>query len=150
LETLINSETEPDMSIEDEPLPPPKLSPQKRSSLFSEKQLASIKKTGEAVDEVTRQRMEEERIAEEKRIEEERIAEEKRKAEEAERKRKEEERKRKEEERQRQIKEAQARKEELERQLRARSWLCNAYGTLHPNGPNDCADPSRGGHYVYT
>jgi len=82
------------------------------------------------VDEITRQRLEAERIAEEKR-----------KAEEAERKRKE-------EERQRQIKEAQERKEALERQLRARAWRCNAYGAIHPGGPNECADPSQGGQWV--
>ena len=138
LEILVNSEAEPEIE-KNEALVPPK--PPQRKSLFSDKQLASIRKTGAAVDEVTRQRIEAERIAEEKRKEEERIAEEKRKAEEAERKRKE-------EERQRQIKEAQARKEELERKLRSRSWRCNAYGVVHPGGPNECADPSRGGHYV--
>jgi hypothetical protein len=140
LETLINNAPEPE-KIEDKTLIPLTPHPPKRKSLFSNKQLASIRKTGAAVDEVTRQRIEAERIAEEKRIEEERIAEEKRKAEEAERKRKE-------EERQRQIKEAQARKEELERRLRNRSWRCNAYGVVHPGGPNECADPSRGGYYV--
>ena len=140
LETFINSNPEPE-KIEDEVLVPPAPQPQKRKTLFSDEQLASIRKTGIAVDEVSRQRIEAERIAEEKRLEEERIAEEKRKAEEAERKRKE-------EERQRQIKEAQARKEELERQLRNRAWRCNAYGNVHPDGPNGCADPSRGGHYV--
>lgn len=137
---FINNEPEPEqIKVE---LPPV------RKSLFSDKQLESIRKTGAAVDEVTKQRIEEERIAEEKRKEEERIAEEKRKAEEAERKRREAERKRQEEERQRQIKEAQARKEELERRLRNRSWRCYAYGVVHPGGPNECADPSRGGHYV--
>ena len=85
--------------------------------------MASIRKTGAVVDKITRQRIEAERIAEEKR-----------KAEEA--------------ERQRQIKEAQERKEALERQLRARAWRCNAYGALHPGGPNQCADPSLGGHWV--
>jgi hypothetical protein len=147
LETLINNDPEPE-KIENEAPIPLTPHPQKRKSLFSNKQLASIRKTGAVVDEVTRQRIEEERIAEEKRIEEERIAEEKRKAEEEERRRKEEERKRKEEERQRQIKEAQARKEELERRLRNRSWCCNAYGVVHPGGPNECGDPSRGGYYV--
>ena len=140
LETLINSYPESE-KIEDEVLVPPTPQPPKRKSLFSDKQLASIRKTGAAVDEVARQRIEAERIAEEKRKEEERIAEEKRKAEEAQRKRIE-------EERQRKIKEAQARKEELERQLRNRAWRCNAYGNVHPDGPNGCADPSRGGHYV--
>jgi ribosomal protein L40E len=136
LETLINSLPEPETIEDKKPSPPPI-----RKSLFSDKQIASIRKTGAAVDEITRQRLEAERIAEEKRKEEERVAEEKRKAEEAERKRKE-------EERQRQIREAQARKEELERRLRARSWRCNAYGVTHPGGPNECGDPSRGGHYV--
>jgi len=140
----IDSESEP----EETNAPPVSPKPPQRKSLFSDKQLESIRKTGAAVEEVTRQRVEAERIAEEKRKEEERIAEEKRKAEEAERKRREEERKRKEEERQRQIKEAQALKEELERRIRSRNWLCNAYGTVHPGGPNECADPSRGGHYV--
>jgi len=101
-----------------------------RKSLFSERQMESIRKTGAVVDEITRQRLEAERIAEEKR-----------KAEEAERKRKE-------AERQRQIKEAQERKEALERQLRARAWRCNAYGAIHPGGPNECADPSRGGQWI--
>jgi len=136
LETLINSLPEPELIEDKKPSPPPI-----KKSFFSDKQIASIRKTGAAVDEITRQRLEAERIAEEKRKEEERIAEEKRKLEEAERKRKE-------EERQRQIREAQARKEELERRLRARSWRCNAYGVTHPGGPNECGDPSRGGHYV--
>jgi len=136
LETLINSLPEPELIEDKKPSPPPT-----KKSFFSDKQIASIRKTGAAVDEITRQRLEAERIAEEKRKEEERIAEEKRKFEEAERKRKE-------EERQKQIREAQARKEELERRLRARSWRCNAYGVTHPGGPNECGDPSRGGHYV--
>ncbi|MCL2067274.1 MAG: zinc-ribbon domain-containing protein [Treponema sp.] len=174
LETLIKSDPEQeiaeDEAVKDEVPVPPTPQPPKRKSLFSDKQLASIRKAGAAVDEVTRQRIEAERIAEEKRIEEERIAEEKRKAEEEaerqrkeaerqrkeaerrrkeeERKRKEEERRRKEEERQRQIKEALALKEELERQLRNRAWRCNAYGVIHPGGPNECGDPSRGGYYI--
>jgi len=126
LEALINSEPEPEEpeAIEDEvPVPA-------RKSLFSERQMESIRKTGAVVDEITRQRLEAERIAEEKR-----------KAEEAEKKRKE-------EERQRQIKEAQERKEALERQLRARAWRCNAYGVVHPGGPNECGDPSRGGQWI--
>jgi len=123
LETLINSEPEPEVTEDEAPVPAKK-------SLFSDRQMESIRKTGAVVDEITRQRLEAERIAEEKR-----------KAEEAERKRKE-------AERQRQIKEAQERKEALERQLRARAWRCNAYNTVHPGGPNECADPSRGGHWV--
>jgi hypothetical protein len=116
LDALINSEPQPE-EIEDEaPFPA-------RKSLFSDRQMESIRKTGAVVDEITRQQLEAERIAEEKR-----------KAEEA--------------ERQRQIKEAQERKEALERQLRARAWRCNAYGALHPGGPNQCADPSMGGHWV--
>jgi hypothetical protein len=137
LETLINSGPEPEEpEVIKEETPPPA-----KKSLFSDRQMESIRKTGAVVDEITRQRLEAERIAEEKRKEAERIAEEKRKAEEAERKRKE-------EERQRQIKEAQERKEALERQLRARAWRCNAYGAVHPGGPNECADPSMGGHWV--
>jgi len=136
LDVLVNTKPESDLILNETPPPPPV-----RKPLFSDMQLASIKKTGEAVDEVAWQRLEAERIAEEKRREEQRIAEEKRKAEEAERKRKE-------AERQRQIKEAQVRKEELERKLRNRSWRCNAYGVIHSGGPNECADPSRGGYYV--
>jgi len=129
LESLVSIEPELKLEkIEDEAPPPPK-APPVRKPLFSDKQLASIRKTGTAVDEVARQRIEAERIAEEKR-----------KAEEAERKRKE-------EERQRQIKEAQARKEELERQLRARRWRCNAFGNVH-SGPHECGDPSRGGQWI--
>jgi len=127
LEALINSKPEPESElekIEDEaPIPAKK-------SLFSDRQMESIRKTGAVVDEITRQRLEAERIAEEKR-----------KAEEAERKRKE-------AERQRQLKEAQERKEALERQLRARAWRCNAYGAIHPGGPNQCADPSKGGQWI--
>ena len=116
LEALINSEPEPKEpeDIKDEaPVPA-------RKSLFSDRQMESIRKTGAAVDEITRQRIE---------------------AEEAERKRKE-------AERQRQLKEAQERKEALERQLRARGWRCNAYGVVHPGGPNECGDPSRGGQWI--
>ncbi len=29
-----------------------------------------------------------------------------------------------------------------------RGWLCNAYGTLHSTGPEQCGDPSQGGHWV--
>jgi len=126
LEALINSKPEPEEpeQIENEaPVPVKK-------SLFSDRQMESIRKTGAVVDEITRQRFEAERIAEEKR-----------KAEEAERKRKE-------AERQRQLKEAQERKEALERQLRARAWRCNAYGAIHPGGPNQCADPSKGGQWI--
>jgi len=123
LETLINSKPEPEVTENEAPVPA-------RKSLFSDRQMESIRKTGAVVDEITRQRLEAERIAEQKR-----------KAEEAERKRKE-------EERQRQIKEAQERKEALERQLRARAWRCNAYGVVHPGGPNECGDPSLGGHWV--
>jgi ribosomal protein L40E len=126
LETLINSEPqseEPEVIEDKAPVPAKK-------SLFSDRQMESIRKTGAVVDEITRQRLEAERIAEEER-----------KAAEAERKRKE-------AERQRQIKEAQERKEALERQLRARAWRCNAYGAVHPGGPNECADPSRGGQWV--
>jgi ribosomal protein L40E len=90
-----------------------------KKPLFSDRQMNSIRKTGAVVDEITRQRIE---------------AEEKRKAEEA--------------ERQRKIKEAQERKEALERQLRARDWRCNAYGAIHPGGPNECANPSMGGQWV--
>ena len=53
LETLINSEPEPE-TIEDEAPPVPV-----RKSLFSERQMESIRKTGAAVDEITRQRAEE-------------------------------------------------------------------------------------------
>jgi len=123
LDALINSEPEPELTENEAPVPA-------RKSLFSDRQMESIRKTGAVVDEITRRRLETERIAEEKR-----------KAEEAERKRQE-------EERQRQIKEAQERKEALERQLRARAWRCNAYGALHSGGPNECADPSMGGHWV--
>jgi chemotaxis protein histidine kinase CheA len=28
-----------------------------------------------------------------------------------------------------------------------RGWRCNAYNVLHPDGPNGCAAPSRGGHW---
>ena len=52
LETLINSKPEPEV-IENEAPPPVK------KSLFSDKQMASIRKTGAAVDEITRQRAEE-------------------------------------------------------------------------------------------
>jgi hypothetical protein len=134
LEALINSKPEPE-AIENEP--PVSV----KKSLFSDRQMNSIRKTGAVVDEITRQRVEAERLAEEKRKEEARIAEEKRKAEEAERKRKE-------EERQRQIREAQERKEALERQLRARGWRCNAFGAIHPGGPNECAIPYLGGQWV--
>lgn len=127
LEALINSENE----TEDETPAPIK------KSLFSDSQLASIRKTGEVIDAAVQQRAEEARKAEEKR-----------KAEEAERKRKEEERKRKEEERLRHLKEAQERKEALERARRPGSWRCNAYGVTHPGGPNECGDPSKGGHWV--
>jgi len=123
METLIDSDPQTEEPEDEAPVPAKK-------SLFSEKQMASIRRTGAVVDEITRKRLEAERIAEEKR-----------KAEEAERKRKEEERKR-------QLKEAQERKEALERQLRARAWRCNAYGALHPGGPNECADPSMGGQWV--
>jgi len=140
LEALINSKPELVEVQEPEAMENEAPAPAKKS-LFSDRQMASIRKTGAIVDEITRQRVEAERIAEEKRKEEARIAEEKRKAEEAERKRKE-------AERQRQIKEAQERKEALERQLRARGWRCNAFGALHPGGPNECADPSRGGQWV--
>jgi RNA polymerase subunit RPABC4/transcription elongation factor Spt4 len=138
LEALINSDSEPEKT-EDEA--PPQTQPIIRKSLFSERQLASIRKTGAIVDAAIHKREEEERIAEEKRKEEARIAEEKRKAEEAERRRKE-------EERQRQIREAQSRKEELERKLRAGASRCNAYGVTHPGGPNECGDPSKGGVWV--
>jgi ribosomal protein L40E len=121
LDALINSEPETE---EITPTPPPA-----RKSLFSNRQLASIRKSGAIVD-----------AAIQKREEEERIAEEKRKAEEAERRRIE-------EERQRQIREAQARKEELERQLRSRRWRCNAYGNEH-SGPHECFSPSMGGVWV--
>jgi len=123
LEALINSEPEPEVTKNEAPVPAKK-------SLFSDRQMESIRKTGAVVDEITRQRLEAERIAEEKR-----------KAEEAERKRKE-------EERQRQLKEAQERKEALERQLRARAWRCNAYGVVHSGGPNQCGDSSKGGQWV--
>jgi len=148
LEALINSAPEPEEpeEIKNEAPPPA------RKTIFSGRQMDSIRKTGVVVDEITRQRLEAERIAEEKRKEAERIAEEKRKEAEriAEEKRKAEEaeRKRKEAERQRQLKEAQERKEALERQLRARAWRCNAYGVVHPGGPNECCDPSMGGHWV--
>jgi len=127
LEALINSE--PELEPEEEEIEDEAPVPAKKS-LFSDRQMESIRKTGAVVDEITRQRLEAERIAEEKR-----------KAEEAERKRKE-------AERQRQLKEAQERKEALERQLRARAWRCNAYGAIHPGGPNECADPSQGGQWV--
>jgi len=115
LEALINSKPEPEVSENETPSPA-------RKSLLSDKQMASIRKTGAVVDEITRQRLEAERIAEEKR--------------------------KAEEERQRQIKEAQERKEALERQLRSRAWRCNAYGAIHPGGPNECANPSMGGQWV--
>ena len=117
LETLIKSKPQPEKTEKEAPA-------SVRKPLFSERQMASIRKTGAVVDEITRQRLEAERIAEEA------------------------ERKRKEAERQRQIKEAQERKEALERQLRGRGWLCNAYGVVHPGGPNECADASKGGHWV--
>jgi hypothetical protein len=133
LEALINSEPEPEEPGDELPVPPPPA----RKSIFSAMQLESIRKTGAAVDEITRQRLEAERIAEERR-----------KAEEAERKRKEEERKRKEAERQRQIKEAQARKEALERE-RIKGWRCHGgYNMFHPDGPNSCCALARvGGHW---
>jgi len=105
LETLINSEPETEETEDEAPVPAKK-------SLFSDRQMESIRKTGAVVDEIARKRIE---------------------AEEVERKRKEAERKR---------------KEELERQLRERGWRCNAYGTVHPGGPNECADPSMGGQWV--
>jgi predicted amidophosphoribosyltransferase/regulator of replication initiation timing len=123
LEALINSKPELETIENETPV-------SAKKPLFSDRQMNSIRQTGAVVEEITRQRIEAERIAEEKR-----------KAEEAERKRKE-------EERQRQIKEAQERKEALERQLRARAWRCNAYGAIHPGGPNECADPSKGGQWV--
>jgi ribosomal protein L40E len=116
LEALINSQPEPEIIEETPPAAPPA-----RKSLFSDKQLASIRKTGAVVDAAIHKREEEERIAEEKR--------------------------RAEEERQRQIREAQARKEELERQLRSRRWRCNAYGNEH-SGPHECFSPSMGGQWV--
>ena len=27
-------------------------------------------------------------------------------------------------------------------------WKCHAFGTLHPGGPQQCADPSRGGVWL--
>jgi ribosomal protein L40E len=125
LEALINSEPEP----EDEDTAPAPPKPTGRKALFSDRQLASIMKSGAIVD-----------AAIQKREEEERIAEEKRRAEEAERKRKE-------EERQRQIREAQARKEALERKLRMRKWHCYFAGRDH-NNPNECACSSMGGYWV--
>jgi len=151
LELLISSIPEP-VIIDDEPLdlPIPAPAPPKRKSLFSDIQLASVMKTSAAIDENARLRIEAEKIAEEKRKQQEKIIEAKRKTESDERKLKEENRKRLEEERQRKINEALARKEELvQKKLTIiRAWRCNAYGTLHPNGPNECADPSRGGRYV--
>ena len=123
LEAFINSDPEPEKTEYEIPAP-------RRKSLFSDSQLASIRKTGAAIDAAVQQRAEEARIAEEKR-----------KAEEAERKRKE-------EERRRQLKEAQERREALERALRPRAWRCNAYGVTHPGGPNECCDPSMGGQWV--
>ena len=116
LEALINSAPAPEKTEEESAPEPP---PPARKSLFSDRQLASIRKTGAVVDAAIQKRQEEE-----------------------ERKRQEE------EERQRQIREAQKRKEELER-LRTRAWRCNAYGSEHTDGPNGCADPSRGGHWGY-
>ena len=154
LEALINSGPEPVPKYEPEPeeiANPTPAPPPVRKPLFSDRQLESIRKTGAAVDEVTRQRIEAERIAEEKRKAEEaerKRKEEERKRQEEERKRQEEERRRREAERQRQIKEAQERKEALEKLLRARAWRCNAYGSFHSGGPNECADPRMGGHWV--
>jgi len=134
LESLINSEPE---ETDEEISTPPSMPPPVRKSLFSDSQLASIMKTGADIDAAVQRRAEEARIAEEKR-----------RAEEAERKRKEEERRRKEEERQRQLREAQERKEALERARHSRGWLCNFAGVVHPGGPNECGDPSQGGHWL--
>ena len=106
--------------------------------------------------------------------------EEERKRQEEERKRQEEERKRQEEERKRQLAQqisqimdkfsnrrfstqqaarrffmgmlASLPKElagELEKYQSA-GWRCNAYGVVHPGGPGHCADPSRGGTWIFT
>jgi predicted amidophosphoribosyltransferase len=139
LEALINSKPEPEVVKTETPV-------SVKKPFFSERQMNSIRKTGAIVDEITRQRIEAERIAEEKRKAEE--AERKRKEEERRRQIEEAERKRKEEERRRQIREAQERKEALERQLRGRGWRCNAYNVTHPGGPNECSAPSGGGQWV--
>jgi len=55
-------------------------------------------------------------------------------------KRKEAERKRKEE--------AERKRKEEEKKRRPKGWLCNFTHTLHPGGPNECGDPSQGGHWV--
>lgn len=147
LENVINSEQE--VTAE----PPPV-----RRSLFSERQIAAIMKTGENRDAAAQRRVEEEK-----------------KKEEAEKKRQEQERLAK-------IKEAKARKEALEKEKEAAiaelnrtarkvagkkflshqearrwhianhnpnavGWVCNFSDTVHlyPAGPNDCDEPALGG-----
>lgn len=61
-------------------------------------------------------------------------------------KRQEEERRRQEEERRR--KEEEERKRQ-EKRRRPKGWVCNAFGAFHPDGPCGCADPSKGGYWVY-
>lgn len=91
--------------------------------IFSDKQRESINAAGKSA---------------EKEIE--RQEEERRRREEEERRRQEEERRRQEEER---------RKREEEKRRGAKGWVCNAYGAFHSDGPCGCADPSKGGHWVY-
>ena len=106
LESIINSEPEPEPELELELEETETETPAVRKPLFSDSQLATIRKTGEDIDELNRKRAEEARIAEEKRKAE---AERKRKAEA--------ERKRKEQERLEQIRKAEEEARRLEQQL---------------------------------
>jgi len=135
------------------PAPPPV-----RKSLFSDRQLASIMKTGENREGAVLRRAEEEKKAEETA------------------------RMHEEQERQAKIREAKARKEALERQKEeaiaaataanlkfkgktflshqdarkfhnamrpsgTAGWLCNFTNTVHPDGPNGCDQPGLGGYW---
>ena len=45
--------------------------------------------------------------------------------------------------------EKQKERRKLEKRKRPKGWLCNAYHYLHPGGPHECADPSKGGRWIY-
>jgi len=52
------------------------------------------------------------------------------------------------EEERRRKEEAERKRRQEEEKRRPKGWLCNFTHTLHPGGPNECGDPSQGGHWV--
>jgi len=154
-------------SFNDSPAPPVK------KSLFSDSQLSAILKTAENKDAVAARQAEAAKKAEEFRRKQE--ADQKRmqdadaeKAAVVARKKAEERRKELELQRAKAKAEAQEALKELQNKtflnqqesrrffnaiktlgIAPDGWLCNAYGTLHDSGPNECANPSGGGRWVY-